>query len=102
MSITLFFPPGFYTMASVFLIGLAMAPLYPLMMMLHNQMYPEPIAQKVISYNVGFCMLGILVFPLLFGALFKVMNFSIFPALILLLTVILSALVLLINQQQKK
>ena len=47
-------------------------------------------------------MLGILVFPLLFGALFKVMNFSIFPALILLLTVILSALVLLINQQQKK
>ena len=102
MSITLFFPPGFYTMASVFLIGLAMAPLYPLMMMLPNQMYPEPIAQKVISYNVGFCMLGILVFPLLFGALFKVMNFSIFPALILLLTVILSALVLLINQQQKK
>ena len=84
MSITLFLPPGLYTMGTVFLLGLAMAPLYPLMMMLPNQMYPELIAQRVISYNVGFCMLGILVFPLLFGALFKILSFSIFPPLILM------------------
>ena len=79
-----------------------MAPLYPLMMMLPNQMYPELIAQRVISYNVGFCMLGILVFPLLFGALFKILSFSIFPTLILMLTVILSVLVALIFKQVKK
>lgn len=102
MSFTLFLPPGLYTMGTVFLFGLAMSPLYPLMMMLPNQMYPEPIAQKVISYNVGFCMLGILVFPLLFGALFKILSFRIFPTLILMLTIILSVLVALIFKQKKK
>ncbi|GHU37631.1 MFS transporter [Bacilli bacterium] len=98
-SLTLFLPPGFYTVATVFLIGLAMAPLYPLMMMLPNQMYPDPIAKKVISYNVGFCLLGILVFPLLFGILFKIMSFSIFPSLILVMTGMLSGLVLWIFKQ---
>lgn len=102
MSITLFLPPGLYTMGTVFLLGLAMSPLYPLMMMLPNQMYPELIAQRVISYNVGFCMLGILVFPLLFSALFKILSFSIFSTLILMLTVILSVLVVLIFKQVKK
>ena len=47
-------------------------------------------------------MLGILVFPLLFGALFKILSFSIFPTLILMLTVILSVLVALIFKQVKK
>ena len=102
MSITLFLPAGLYTMVTVFLLGLAMGSLYPLMMMLPNQMYPELIAQRVISYNVGFCMLGILVFPLLFGALFKILSVSIFPTLILMLTVILSVLVALIFKQVKK
>ena len=77
MSITLFLPPGLYTMGTVFLLGLAMGPLYPLMMMF-------------------------LVFPLLFGALFKILSFSIFPTLILMLTVILSVLVALIFKQVKK
>lgn len=73
------------------------------MMMLPNQFYEDVIAQKIISYNVdvGFCMLCILVFPLLFGALFKVFSFSIFPRLIILITLILTALALLIYQQEK-
>lgn len=101
MAMLLVLPPGIYTLGIVFLLGLAMSPLYPLMMMLPNQFYEDVIAQKIISYNVGFCMLGILVFPLLFGALFKVFSFSIFPSLIILITLILTALALLIYQQEK-
>lgn len=45
------------------------------MMMLPNQLYPEIIAKRVISYNVGFCLLGILVFPLIFGEVFNQVGF---------------------------
>ncbi|GFH43214.1 MFS transporter [Lactococcus hodotermopsidis] len=89
MSFALLFPPTAWTPVVVFVLGLAMSALYPLLMMLPNQMYPEPIAQKVISYNVGFCLLGILVFPLLFGVLFRLMTFSIFPIFIISMSAIL-------------
>lgn len=101
MSLTLFLSPTILTTASVLMLGLAMAPLYPLLMMLPNQLYPDQIAQKIISYNVGFCMLGILVFPLLFGALFKAFSFSLFPGLIILISLILFLLAVLVYQQKQ-
>ena len=92
MSLTLLLPPGVYTVYTVltaFMLGLAMSSLYPLMMMVPNRIYSEPIAKQVISYNVGFCMLGTLIFPLIFSGLFKNLGFGIFPYLICGLTLFL-------------
>lgn len=89
MSLTLLLPPGAYTVLTAFILGLAMSSLYPLMMMVPNRIYSEPIAKQVISYNVGFCMLGTLIFPLIFSGLFKSLGFGIFPYLICGLTLVL-------------
>lgn len=66
-----------------------MSSLYPLMMMVPNRIYSESIAKQVISYNVGSCMLGTLIFPLIFSGLFKNLGFGIFPYLICGLTLVL-------------
>ncbi|PCS08676.1 hypothetical protein RU86_GL001060 [Lactococcus piscium] len=89
MSLTLLLPPGVYTVLTAFMLGLAMSSLYPLMMMVPNRIYSEPIAKQVISYNVGSCMLGTLIFPLIFSGLFKSLGFGIFPYLICGLTLVL-------------
>lgn len=102
MSMLLGIQPGAYTTIIIFVFGLSLSPLYPLMMMLPNQLYPEIIAKRVISYNVGFCMLGILVFPLVFGEVFNQVGFAIFPILILAISVILLGLALLIFNQKNK
>lgn len=100
MSALLILPPSVYTTVIVFVLGLAMSALYPLMMMRPNQLYPESIAKQVISYNVGFCLLGILVFPLIFGVLFKAIGFGIFPVLVLAITLILLVLAVVIFRQE--
>ena len=89
MSLTLLLPPGVYTVLTAFMLGLAMSSLYPLMMMVPNRIYSESIAKQVISYNVGSCMLGTLIFPLIFSGLFKNLGFGIFPYLICGLTLVL-------------
>jgi MFS family permease len=101
MSALLFLPPSGYTTVIVFMLGLAMSALYPLMMMRPNQLYPEVIAKQVISYNVGFCLLGILVFPLVFGALFKIFSFGIFPLLLLAISLILLIFGLMILKERQ-
>ncbi|HCN74072.1 MFS transporter [Pseudolactococcus plantarum] len=100
MSALLGLPPSAYTSLMIFIFGLSLSPLYPLMMMLPNQLYPEIIAKRVISYNVGFCLLGILVFPLIFGEVFNQVGFAIFPILILGIALILLGLALLIFNQK--
>lgn len=100
MSALLVLPPSVYTSIIIFIFGLSMSPLYPLMMMLPNQLYPEIIAKRVISYNVGFCLLGILVFPLIFGEVFNQFGFDIFPMLILGIAAVLLGLALLIFNQK--
>jgi fucose permease len=102
MSTTLALKPSSLTVVTVFLLGLAHSALYPLMMMLPNKMYPEEIAKKVISFNVGFCLLGILVLPLLFGFLFRVVSFAIFPLLIFIAAIVLLILATIIFTQKKK
>lgn len=94
--------PASYTTIIIFVFGLSLSPLYPLMMMLPNQLYPEVIAKRVISYNVGFCMLGILVFPLVFGEVFNRFSFAIFPILIFVIVIILLGLATIMLNQKKE
>ncbi|GFH40137.1 MFS transporter [Lactococcus insecticola] len=100
LSGTLLLPPKSYTLLLIVAVGLSLAPLYPLMMMLPNRRHSNGIAKRIISYNVAATLLGILVFPLILGFLFKQFGFDLFPIVILFMAVILCCLAGIIYQKK--
>lgn len=66
------------------LLGYGFSALYPMMMRSPYDFYTDQIASKVISYQVGFQYLGVIILPLVYGCIFKWSSINLFPVSILI------------------
>lgn len=82
---------GLYV-ASIFL-GYGFSALYPMMMRFPYDIYDSTIASKVVSYQVGFQFLGVMILPIIYGVLFKHVSFVLFPMSILISLAIMTLII---------
>lgn len=66
------------------LIGYGFSALYPMMMRLPYDIYSNEVASKIVSYQVGFQYLGVIILPLVYGFVFKYTSLRLFPVTILI------------------
>lgn len=101
-SIMGFFPFPLLQYVSGLLLGLGLAPLYPLVMKSTYEKYSAPLARRIISLNMTFVMAGMLLFPIFLGFLFEELGFSFYPLIIAGLSFILIILLYCIYKKDKK
>ncbi|RZI49182.1 MFS transporter [Lactococcus kimchii] len=97
-----FFPYVSLQYCSGILLGLGLAPLYPLGMKQVYNRYSGGVAQKVISFNMAFANFGMFFLPIPVGWLFEQLGFGLYPLVMFLFAIALILLCLKIYQKTEK
>ncbi|AYG01046.1 MFS transporter [Lactococcus allomyrinae] len=87
-----FIPQLFIQYLSGTLLGLGLAPLYPMGMKQTYNIYSDSIAKRVISLNIAFATIGMFIIPIPLGWIFEQFGFASYPFIIGGFGIILSGL----------
>ncbi len=82
------------------LLGIGLAPLYPMGMKKAYDLYDASIAQRIISFNIAFATIGMFLLPIPLGWMFEVWGFSLYPTIILAFILLLSLLLAFIYRKK--
>jgi fucose permease len=81
-------------LASLIIIGMGLAPIFPSMIHDTPVNFGKENSQYVVGYQIAFAYIGFAIFPPVFGYIFSIINISLFPIFIFILSFILLLLLI--------